>query len=105
MELLETFDLLGTGDELMEYVTVYASGKAGWATIDMDIARELAQSDSDVKIKKEYSMKVLFQPPIISSVKEESNSNDDNDEEKSFALATMTVGFDNFLGQMYTGRI
>ena len=92
MELLETFDSLGADDEQMEYVTVYASGKAGWATTDMDVARELAQGG--MEFKKEYSMEVLLNsilenipPPIIASTTEESNSDDDNGDEATFALA------------------
>ena len=41
-ELFETFDALGANDEQMDYVTVFASGKAGWATTDVNLAREFS---------------------------------------------------------------
>lgn len=106
MELLETFDSLGADEEQMEYVTVYASGKAGWATTDIDVAKELA-TGSQVGNGEETSLKVLLNtilehipPPAVST----SSSNDDSAVEQ-FALASTTVGYDNFLGRMCTGRI
>ncbi len=113
MELLETFDSLGANEEQMEYVTVYSSGKAGWATTDIDVAKELA-SGAKVGNGEETSLKVLLEqilenipPPEVSLL---SSSNDSNDEstieaEQQFALASTTVGYDNFLGRMCTGRI
>ena len=43
MELLEAFDSLGASERQMEYVTVYASAKANWATVNIDEARRLAK--------------------------------------------------------------
>lgn len=113
MELLETFDSLGANDEQMEYVTVYASGKAGWATMDIDVAKDLAKGKGNVSAS-ETTMDVLLEaildhipPPIISSHEEL----DDQDKEQQlqgeqqFALAATTVGYDNFLGRLCTGRI
>mmetsp|Transcript_13695 Transcript_13695/g.25760 ORF Transcript_13695/g.25760 Transcript_13695/m.25760 type:complete len:795 (-) Transcript_13695:3641-6025(-) len=110
VELLETFDSLGANEEQMEYVTVYASGKAGWATRDMEVARQFATgekkgpgSDND----NETSMRVLLDtilecipPPVVSSRKGIVNLNDE-----PFAMAATTVGRDNFLGRLCTGRI
>ncbi len=104
MELLETFDSLGADDKQMEYLTVYASGKAGWATTDIDVARELAKN-SKANVKGDISMKVLLDsillniPPPTVSISEESNDQD------QFSLAATTVGYDSFLGRLCTGRI
>ena len=102
MELLETFDSLGADDEQMEYVTVYASGKAGWATTDIDVAKKLAMGLS-AGDEEETSMKVLLNsildhipPPIIAPIEEGTSDSD----EPHFALAATTVGYDNFLGRL-----
>jgi GTP-binding protein len=104
MELLETFDSLGADEDQMDYVTVYSSGKAGWATTDIDVARKLATGHSS-GLDEGTSMKVLLDsilmnipPPKISSIESDS-------EEEQFALAATTVGYDNFLGRLCTGRI
>lgn len=109
MELLETFDSLGANEHQMDYVTVYASGKAGWATTDMDVARKLATAGgSNSDISTDISMKVLLDvilehipAPVILPPDE---TNDEIDEHP-FALAATTVGYDNFLGRLCTGRI
>ena len=94
-------------DEQMEYVTVYASGKAGWATTDIDVAKKLAMGLS-AGDEEETSMKVLLNsildhipPPIIAPIEEGTSDSD----EPHFALAATTVGYDNFLGRLCTGRI
>eukprot|EP00554_Chaetoceros_debilis_P003203 CAMPEP_0194094996 /NCGR_PEP_ID=MMETSP0149-20130528/56362_1 /TAXON_ID=122233 /ORGANISM="Chaetoceros debilis, Strain MM31A-1" /LENGTH=776 /DNA_ID=CAMNT_0038780913 /DNA_START=97 /DNA_END=2424 /DNA_ORIENTATION=- len=108
MELMETFDSLGANDDQMEYVTVYASGKAGWATTDMDEARELASGKKERKVGDDsISMRVLLDTilkgitapevsPLVGIV---------NPDEEPFAMAATTVGKDNFLGRIATGRI
>jgi len=107
MELLETFDSLGANDYQMDYVTVYASGKAGWATTDLDVARELATGSGE-NVTVDISMKVLLDvilehipAPVILSPDDTNNETD----EPVFALAATTVGYDNFLGRLCTGRI
>ncbi len=106
MELMETFDALGANDEQMEYTTVYASGKAGWATTDMDIARDLAAGSKEAE-GNEMSMRVLLDtilenipPPRVSRLVGVENSDDE-----PFALAATTVGRDSYLGRICTGRI
>lgn len=43
-ELFELFDELGASDTQMDYQTIYASGKEGWATAEMpDAGPELEQ--------------------------------------------------------------
>jgi GTP-binding protein len=106
IELFETFDALGANDEQMDYVTVYASGKAGWATTDVELAREFSTGEKEAK-GEETSMTVLLNTildnipaPEISELKGITNPDDE-----PFAIAATTVGFDNFLGRLCTGRI
>jgi len=106
-ELFDTFDALGANDEQMDYVTIYASGKSGWATDDIDIAQDLSQGGSISDCERDVSMKVLFNtildhipPPKVMSLTEKQD-----EVEEKFAMAATNVGYDNFLGRMCTGRI
>jgi len=106
VELLETFDSLGANDEQMDYVTVYASGKSGWATLDMDVARKFATGEKEVD-GTETSMRVLLNTildnipaPVVAS-----NVGISDPDQEPFAMAATTVGRDNFLGRLCTGRI
>lgn len=106
VELLETFDNLGANDDQMEYVTVYASGKAGWATLDMDVARKFAEGAESVD-GEETSMRVLLDSileNIPAPIVKETRGVVDATKEP-FAMAVTTVGRDNFLGRLCTGRI
>ena len=103
-ELLDLFDDLGATDEQMEYVTVYASGKGGWATLDVDVAAKLASSEQSKD--ETTTMHVLFQtildqipPPQIHKKQQQDNSLD------SFSMAATNVGYDTYLGRTCTGRI
>jgi GTP-binding protein len=104
-ELFDVFDGLGANDEQMDYITIYSSGKAGWATADIDIAREIVEGKR--KPDGMTSMTALLdsileniKPPQVASLR---GINDSSCE--PFALAATTVGFDNFLGRLCTGRI
>jgi len=106
VELLETFDSLGANDEQMDYVTVYASGKSGWATLDMDVARKITTGEMKFD-GTETSMRVLLDTildnipaPVIAS-----NKGIYDPDQEPFAMAATTVGRDNFLGRLCTGRI
>ena len=104
-ELFDVFDGLGANDEQMDYITIYSSGKAGWATADMDLARDIVEGK--MKPDDTTSMTTLLdsildniKPPEVASLV---GINDSSCE--PFALAATTVGFDNFLGRLCTGRI
>ena len=103
-ELFDTFDSLGANDEQMDYVTVYASGKAGWATTSMDIARQYAQNDPCQKEGEETSMTVLLES-ILAHIPIPKVVSYGNGGEEPLALAATTVGYDSFLGRLCTGRI
>jgi len=100
-ELLDLFDDLGATEEQMDYVTVYASGKGGWATLDEEIAGKLATGD--LQKDESTTMHVLFNsilehipPPRI---------NEFNENVDSFSMAATNVGYDSYLGRTCTGRI
>lgn len=100
-ELLDLFDDLGATEEQMDYLTVYASGKGGWATLDEEIAGKLASGE--MQKDDSTTMHVLFQaildhipPPKI---------NEFNENTESFSMAATNVGYDSYLGRTCTGRI
>jgi GTP-binding protein len=118
-EILDLFDALGATESQMDYVTIYASGKAGWCTTDIDVARQLATKTSEAEVapvvveKKginDISMRNLLNtvidyiPPPTSEalIHQQSELPTDN---PPFAMAATTVGYDPFLGRLCTGRI
>jgi GTP-binding protein len=117
-ELLDLFDALGATESQMDYVTIYASGKAGWSTTDIDLARQLATKTSGAEVApvlenkgiKDASMRILLNtvidyiPPPTSEtlIHHQSQLPTDN---LPFAMAATTVGYDPFLGRLCTGRI
>ena len=103
-ELLDLFDDLGATEEQMDYLTVYASGKGGWATLDESVAAKLASGE--ISKDEETTMHVLFKaileqipPPQINTHKQNPNESD------SFSMAATNVGYDAYLGRTCTGRI
>lgn len=105
-ELFETFHSLGADDHQMDYVTVYASGKAGWATTDLALAHHYS-SGQNAPDKQTASMAVLLDtiirnipPPDLSTFHGILDPT-----QEPFAMAATTVGYDNFLGRLCTGRI
>jgi GTP-binding protein len=110
MELLELFDALGASEHQMDYVTVYSSGRSGWATTSIDTARQLAEGErkfsaADAK-DDDVSMKVLLDV-ILKHVPPPNMVNAETEHAESgvFAMAATTVGYDSYLGRLCTGRI
>jgi len=85
----EVFDLmcnLGATDEQLEYTTVYASGRDGWATLQYpDGPRENMQDLLDTIVKTVPKPKVL--------------------EREQFSMVVTMIEGDTFLGRICTGRI
>lgn len=109
-EILDLFDALGANEKQMEYVTIYASGKSGWATADIDVARQLATGNKTVSSSNDVSMKTLLNtivsyipPPTAAAHLTQDHENKHLDE--PFSMAATTVGYDPFLGRLCTGRI
>ncbi|CAM9779199.1 unnamed protein product [Ectocarpus sp. 6 AP-2014] len=94
-EIFDLFVQLGADDDQMEYSTLYASAKQGWATEDLD------QAISWCKTAPEPSMRFLLdhitetvRPPYDESMLSE-----------PFAMAVNNIGSDKYLGRLATGKI
>ncbi|CAM9784053.1 unnamed protein product, partial [Ectocarpus sp. 4 AP-2014] len=94
-EIFDLFVQLGADDDQMEYSTLYASAKQGWATDDLD------QAISWCKTAPEPSMRFLLdhiaetvRPPYDESMLAE-----------PFAMAVNNIGSDTYLGRLATGKI
>jgi GTP-binding protein len=76
---------LGASDQQLDFPTVYASGRDGWATLDID--------------KKTTDLKVLFEA-ILQHV-----PGPLADQNKPLQMLVTILGHDNFVGRIATGRI
>lgn len=108
-QVLDLFDALGANEDQMEYLTLYASARQGWATDDVDLAMKLATDES--ASRDDAKMNVLLNA-ILEHIPEPSiHCYQDSDEEgradvsEPFSLAATTVGYDQYLGRTCTGRI
>lgn len=119
-ELLDLFDALGATEQQMEYVTIYASGKAGWCTTNIDVARQLATMKSkttavggsnkdtheDVSMRTMLNTIIDYIPPPSAAVLPNNPQQEQQQQENPpFAMAATSVGYDPFLGRLCTGRI
>ncbi len=119
-ELLDLFDALGATEQQMEYVTIYASGKAGWCTTNIDVARQLATMKSkttavggsnkdaheDVSMRTMLNTIIDYIPPPSAAVLPKNPQQEQQQQENPpFAMAATSVGYDPFLGRLCTGRI
>eukprot|EP00752_Nemacystus_decipiens_P013062 g11552.t1 len=94
-EIFDLFVQLGADDEQMEYSTLYASGKQGWATEDLDEAIEWC------KTPPEPSMRFLLDH-ITETVPA---PYDAGALSQPFAMAVNNIGSDQYLGRLATGKI
>jgi GTP-binding protein len=84
-EIFDLFAALDATDEQLDFPTLYASGRAGWAVADLEAPRE--------------NLRALFDL-IISHVKAPVA-----DIDKPFAMLGTTLESDPYLGRVLTGRI
>jgi len=97
-EVFDLLDNLGATEEQMDFETVYASGKNGWCTMDIDVCEKVVKGEIPID-HDDVSMQVL----IDAIVRLIPGPVDMEDERLGIAVAT--VGKDLFLGNMCTGRI
>lgn len=84
-EIIELFINLDASNEQIEFCTLYASGRDGWCTLELDDARE--------------NLHPLFET-IIKHVKPVEPQND-----KPFSMLVTLLESDPFLGRILTGKI
>src|SRR5690349_14460008 len=84
-EVFDPFAALDASDEQLDFPTLYASGRAGWAVADLDHPRENLDVLFDLVVKH-------VKPP-------KANPN------LPFAMLATTLEADPYLGRILTGRI
>ena len=84
-EVFDLFAALGATDEQLDFPTLYASAKEGWAAEDLDAPRESLTPLFELITKH-------FGPPVA-------------DAEAPFAMLATILEYDNYLGRVLTGRV
>ncbi|MEI4486427.1 translational GTPase TypA [Frigidibacter sp. MR17.14] len=88
--LNEVFDLfanLGASDEQLDFPTVYASGRSGWADLELDGPRKDLSALFDLIVRH-------VEPPKQIAHRDE-----------PFSMLATTLGSDPFIGRLLTGRV
>ena len=88
--LNEVFDLfadLGANDEQLDFPALYASGRAGWADMEMEGPRQDLSALFDLVVRH------VPAPKHVDKV------------DKPFRMLVTTLGADPFLGRILTGRV
>jgi GTP-binding protein len=86
----ECFDLfanLGADDDQLDFPSMYASGRNGWADMELDGKRENLDALFDLVIKHVPAPKQIA------------------DRDKPFRMLATTLGADPFIGRLLTGRV
>ncbi len=86
----ETFDLfaaIGATDEQLDFPHIYASGRAGWATLDLNQPSDTLAPLFDLIVRH-------VPPPKVAENKD-----------KPFQMLNVLIESDPFLGRLLTGRI
>jgi GTP-binding protein len=84
-EIFDLFAALDATDEQLDFPTLYASGRAGWAVTD------LAEPHNDLRPLFDLIVRHV-KPPVA-------------DLDKPFAMLVTTLESDSYLGRVLTGRI
>ncbi len=84
-EVFDLFAALGADDHQLDFPTLYASGRAGWAVKDLD--------DPRVDLAPLFDLIVAHVPAPAA------------DPAAPFAMLATTLEYDSFLGRILTGRI
>ena len=86
-EVFDLFVALGADDDQLDFPTLYASGRAGWADADLDGPRQ------DLKALFDLICKHVPAPAQIAAASE------------PFRMLATTLGADPFIGRILTGRV
>ena len=84
-EMFDLFAALGASDEQLDFPMLYASGRQGWADLELQGARK--------DLTPLFDMVVSHVPPTRL------------DKDAPFAMNASILDYDNFLGRVLTGRI
>jgi GTP-binding protein len=86
----ECFDLfanLGATDEQLDFPSMYASGRSGWADMELDGPRKDLSALMDLIVEHVPAPKQI------------------EDRDKPFSMLATTLGADPFIGRLLTGRV
>jgi GTP-binding protein len=84
-EVFDMFAALGASDEQLDFPTLYASAKQGWAAEDLEAPRENLAPLFELIVRH-------FAPPAA-------------EPDAPFAMLSTILEYDNYLGRVLTGRI
>ena len=84
-EIFDLFAALGATDEQLDFPTVFASGRQGWADMELHGARKDLSPLFDLVLSH-------VKPPAL-------------DKDAPFAMVASILEYDNFLGRVLTGRV
>ncbi|MEA2779526.1 MAG: GTP-binding protein [Rhodospirillaceae bacterium] len=83
--VFDLFAALGATDEQLDFPTLFASSKQGWAATDLESERR--------DMSPLFDLIVSHVPPAV------------GDESAAFTMLTTTLEYDSYLGRVLTGRI
>ncbi|SFK21374.1 GTP-binding protein [Caulobacter sp. UNC279MFTsu5.1] len=83
----DLFAAIGATDEQLDFPHIYASGRAGWATLDMNVPNDNLAPLFDLIVRH-------VPPPKVAENKD-----------KPFQILNVLIESDPFLGRLLTGRI
>jgi GTP-binding protein len=84
-EVFDLFAALGATDEQLDFPTLYASGRDGWAAESLEASRE--------SLSPLFDLVVAHVPAAVGNI------------EAPFAMLATTLEYDPYLGRVLTGRI
>jgi GTP-binding protein len=84
-EVFDLFAALGATEEQLDFPMLYASGRQGWADMELDGARKSLAPLFDLVLRH-------VPPPAL-------------DAEAPFAMVASILEYDNYLGRVLTGRV
>lgn len=84
-EIFDLFVALDANDDQLDFKVIYASGRNGWAVLDLNDERKNLNCMLDLVIEH-------VEPPKV-------------DEDAPFAMLTTILEYDNFMGRVLTGKV
>src|SRR5262249_45716728 len=88
-EIFDLFALLDANEAQLDFPTLFASGRDGWAATDLDAPG----TPSDRDLAPLFELIVAHVPPPVA------------DAEAPFAMLATTLDYDPFLGRVLTGLV
>jgi GTP-binding protein len=113
-EIFDLFMALDANDEQLEFPTLYASGKAGWAVESVDTAVEACRGGWDVSksFADTHGLTALLEAirdhvpcPAVEDPAVAAAAAGPGGGAPEFAMASTMLSWDTFVGQLVTGKV